>query len=784
MFNRDEFIENLLAFVKRPGYTPLDESDLLDILFVPAPFADEAREAITGMESSGELLRSKKGKLYLPEQKNLLQAKLQGNRKGFAFALSEIEGTPDIFITEKNMNSALHGDKVLVRVLTPIGTGKKTEGEVYKILERANKTMVGTYKAFSGYALFIPDEMRINGKFMVQSDPQLTPPDASKVVVEVQEWGTALKAHIVKVTEVLGSLSDPGVDVLSIIRKYKFPDRFPAAVLAAAEKIPTEVQGKDIIGREDLRDKLIVTIDGADAKDLDDAVSVGKDADGNWVLGVHIADVSNYVAMGGAIEKEAYKRATSVYLVDRVIPMLPERLSNGVCSLNPQVDRLTLTAFMTISSTGAVLDHHIARSVINSKHRMVYTEVNDVLEAGEENIPEALMAYKPHFGLIKDMVELADILSKKRTRRGAIDFNFPETKVKLDAQGKVIDVYRVVRGKAEAMIEQFMIEANETVARHLNLNGTPGIYRVHEKPNDESMTKLTKFLSPFGLVLKGARNVHPKALQKVLEEAQGLPNASLISTVMLRSLKRARYTGSNLGHFGLAAEYYTHFTSPIRRYPDLIIHRLLKTFVITGVEKHLPAGLPQIVEYIALASVQASEREREAEEAERESMDMKIAEFMQSKVGEAYDGEITGVTNFGIFVMLENGAEGLVPVESMADDYYIFDAVNMTLRGERNNKSFTIGDKVGIVIVSANAEARRIEFVMPDTTRKRDAAPRFARAARKTDVAKPANKSAKKDSGSKPPWYKEGAKGSSPAKKAGKAGKNGGGKGGGAKKGK
>ena len=780
MFNRDEFIEDMLDFMKRPGYKPLDERDLLDLLFVPAVSSDTAREAITGLENSGVVMRSKKGKLYLPEQKNLQQAKLQGNRKGFAFALSEVEGMPDIFISEQNMHGALHGDRVLVRILPSVGKGKKTEGEIYKVLERVNQSMVGTYKAFSGYALFIPDEMRINGSFMVDADPKLTPPDGSKVVVEVTQWGSELKAHTVKVTEVLGNLSDPGVDVLSIIRKFQFPDKFPDVVIAAAEQIPTEVQEKDIVGREDLRDKLIVTIDGADAKDLDDAVSVEKDANGNWVLGVHIADVSNYVELNGPIDKEVFKRATSVYLVDRVIPMLPERLSNGVCSLNPSVDRLTMSCFMTISSSGEVLDHRFARSVINSKHRMVYTEVNDVLAAGEENIPEALIAYKPHFGLIKDMAELADILSRKRTRRGAIDFNFPETKVKLNAQGKAIDVYRVVRGKAEAMIEQFMIEANETVAKHLNLNGTPGIYRVHEKPNDESMMKLTKFLSPFGLALKGWRDVHPKALQQVLVEAQALPNASLISTVMLRSLKRARYAGSNLGHFGLAAEYYTHFTSPIRRFPDLIIHRLLKTFVVPTDERYLPE-LPKITEYIALAAVQSSEQEREAEDAERESLDMKIAEFMHDKIGEAYDGEITGVTNFGIFVMLENGAEGLVPIESMADDYYVFDEINMTLRGERNNKEFTIGDKVGIVVVGADAESRRIEFMMPDTMRKRDGLPRVARTVvKRPEAARPAKASAD----NRPPWQKKAAKGSSPARKAGKAAKNGGKNGGRGKKGK
>lgn len=778
MFNKDEFLENLLAFVKRPGYQAMDEADLLEVLFVPAPHANEARLIIAELETAGLLLRSKKGKLYPPEQKNVLQARLQGNRKGFAFAILEQEGMPDVFIPEENMNGAMHGDIVLVRVLDAGGKGRKTEGEVYRILQHANKTMVGIYKAFSGYAVFIPDEMRISGSFRVELDPKQTPPDGSKVVVEVVDWGTAVKAPSVKVIEMIGMMGDPGVDVLSIIRKFQFPDRFPAQVIAAAEKIPTQVQEHDIIGREDLREKLIVTIDGADAKDLDDAISVEKDNNGNWVLGVHIADVSHYVAWGGEIEKEAYKRATSVYLVDRVIPMLPERLSNGVCSLNPQVDRLTLSAFMVLSPEGDVLDHRFARSVINSKHRMVYTEVNEVLEAGEDNIPEALLAYKPHYSLIKDMAELADVLSKKRTKRGSIDFNFPETKVKLDELGKAVDVYRVIRGKAESMIEQFMIEANETVAKHLNLIGSPGIYRVHEKPNDESMMKLARFLSPFGLVLKGWQNVHPKALQKVLDDAKELPNASMISTVMLRSLTRARYAGANLGHFGLAAEYYTHFTSPIRRYPDLIIHRLLKTFVVTAHDRHLPADMSHIAEYIALASVQSSEREREADDAERESMDMKIAEFMHSKIGEAYTGEVTGVTNFGIFVMLENGAEGLVPIESLGDDYYVFDESSMTLRGERTHREFTIGDKVDIVVVSADAETRRVEFMVPDAVRGMGKGKTTPRAAK----VEPSRKKKTESTAALPPWKKKGGKTAGPARKAGKAGKNGGKKGGRGKK--
>ena len=531
--------------------------------------------------------------------------------------------------------------------------------------------------------------------------------DGYKVVAKITRWPEPRRNPEGKIIEVLGHKDDVGTDIISIIKKHKLPEEFPKKVEEAAAAISEEIPNEEIARRRDLRGERIVTIDGADAKDLDDAVSVQKLDNGNYLLGVHIADVTHYVKEMGALDKEALKRATSVYLVDRVIPMLPKKLSNGVCSLNPKVNRLTLSANMEINKNGVVVNHEIYESIIKTSERMTYTDVSDILENNDETLMKKYDYLVDDFKL---MEELAMLLRKKRKDRGSIDFDFDESKIILDENGKPIEIKKAERRIANNIIEEFMLACNETVAEHFHLAQIPFVYRIHEDPDLEKIEAFNKFIHNFGYHLKGiTQEVHPSALQDLIMKVEGRKEEKIINTLMLRALKKAKYSPDNSGHFGLAAENYCHFTSPIRRYPDLQIHRIIKETLqgkITG------KRLKKLKEIVAKASEISSERERLAMEAERETDDLKKAEYMTYHVGEEFDGIISSVISFGMFVELDNTIEGLVRVSSLVDDYYIFDAENYLFRGERTKKTYRIGDSVRIKVIKADISQKQIDFMV------------------------------------------------------------------------
>ncbi len=536
-------------------------------------------KALVQMEEKGLVVRTRSNRYGLPEKMNLIRGKLTGHAKGFAFVIPEEPGMDDIFIPPNEINNALHGDTVLARVSSE-SSGQRKEGTVIRILERGMTKIVGTYTESKNFGFVIPDEKKFAGDIFIPKAASNGAVEGHKVVVELTTYPEGRMSAEGEVIEILGHKNDPGVDILSVIHKHGLPQEFPEEVLQQANEAPETIDESEIENRRDLRNEMIVTIDGADAKDLDDAVTVTKLDNGNYKLGVHIADVSHYVTEESPIDKEAVERGTSVYLVDRVIPMIPHRLSNGICSLNPKVDRLTLSCEMEIDSDGEVVNHEIFQSVIKTTERMTYSDVNSILTEQDEELHKR---YEPLIPMFQLMEELAEALRGKRMHRGAIDFDFKESKVLVDEDGKPTDVVLRERSVAEKLIEEFMLAANETIAEHFHWMDVPFIYRIHEDPKEEKLRRFFEFITNFGYIVKGTANsVHPRALQEIIEEVRGKPEEMVISTVMLRSMQQAKYDPENLGHFGLSAEFYTHFTSPIRRYPDLIVHRLIRTYLIEG----------------------------------------------------------------------------------------------------------------------------------------------------------------------------------------------------------
>ena len=637
---------------------------------------------------------------------NLIEGRFHAGGRGYGFVIPSGGDLNDVFIPAENVNGAMHNDTVAARITKKASNCKKAEGEIVKIHQRANKTLVGTFEAGRYFGFVTPDNARISGDIFIPKDEFGGAKPGDKVVVELMRWPESRRNAEGRVIEVLGAGNDLGVDILSIIKEYGLSGEFPEKVVKQAEMIPDAVTGNMINGRRDLRNLRMVTIDGEDAKDLDDAVSIEKLPDGKFRLGVHIADVSHYVPEGSPLDKEALKRGTSVYLVDRVIPMLPEKLSNGICSLNPGVDRLTFTVMMDIDTDGRMLSHEIFESVINIDERMTYTDVYKILEEGDAKLAEKYSSLIEDF---KAMKELAQILRGKRLSRGAIDFDFAEVKIILDEKGKPVEVKRYEITIANRIIEEFMLVCNETVAEHFRWLNTPFVYRIHEDPDPEKIAVFAEFVHNLGYRLKGLSGIRPGALQELLEKSRGTKEEALISTVMLRSLAKARYSHRNTGHFGLAAEFYCHFTSPIRRYPDLMIHRIMKEYLKGTLtperEKQLNEKLPEI-------SAHCSERERAADEAERETENLKKVEFMKQHEGEIFKGVISGATSFGIFVELENTVEGLVKMSSLEDDYYIFDEKRYCIIGEGTRKTYRIGDGVTVRLVKADVPARKIEFMI------------------------------------------------------------------------
>ncbi|OIK09094.1 ribonuclease R [Bacillus sp. MUM 13] len=700
-------MDKLLSYMKEEAYKPLTVQELEEALGIEdsADFKDFVK-ALVKMEEKGLVIRTRSNRYGLPQKMNLVRGKLSGHAKGFAFVTPEDQpGADDIFIPPTETKNAMHGDIVLVRVSSE-SSGSRREGAVEKIVERGIKEVVGTYSESKHFGFVIPDDKKIANDIFIPKNASAGAVEGHKVVVKLTSYPEGRTSAEGEVIQILGHKNDPGVDILSVIHKHGLPLEFPADVMKQANEVPDTIEESEIGNRRDLRNESLVTIDGADAKDLDDAVTVTVLDNGNYKLGVHIADVSHYVTENSPIDKEALDRGTSVYLVDRVIPMIPHRLSNGICSLNPKVDRFTLSCEMEITSSGQVVSHDIFESVIKTKERMTYGDVNKILVDKDQDLMDR---YEPLVPMFQDMEKLAQILRKKRMERGAIDFDFKEARVVVDEDGHPKDVVLRERSVAEHLIEEFMLAANETVAEHFQKLKVPFLYRIHEDPKEEKLQRFFEFITNFGYIVRGsASSVHPRALQDIIEAVSGKPEEMVISTVMLRSMQQAKYDPECLGHFGLSTEYYTHFTSPIRRYPDLIVHRLIRTYLIEGKMNEATKAkwndlLPGIADH-------TSKRERRAVDAERETDDLKKAEYMLDKIGEEYDGIIGSVTNFGMFVELPNTIEGLVHVSAMSDDYYRFDERQLAMIGERTAKVYRIGDEISIRVSNVNKDERAIDF--------------------------------------------------------------------------
>lgn len=746
MTQSNELQERLLQLMKQDDYKPLKVDELEELLELED--ADEFKELVkmlVRMEDEGLIVRSRSNRYGLPERMNLLRGKFIGHAKGFGFVTPDEDGMDDIFIPPHEVNGALNGDIVLIRVLKE-SSGDRREGTVTKVIERSKTTFVGTYQANRGFGFVVTDDKKLNMDIFVTKEDSLGAVDGHKVVVEITNWPDDIKSATGMITKILGHKNDPGVDILSILYKHGIPPEFPPEVVEAAGEVPDEITEADLVGRRDLRNETIVTIDGADAKDLDDAVTVTKLEDGTYKLGVHIADVSYYVTEGSIIDTEAYERATSVYLTDRVIPMIPHRLSNGICSLNPQVDRLTLSCEMIIDQNGQVIEHEIFQSVIKTTERMTYSDVYKILE---EEDKELIKRYEKLVPMFKDMKDLAAILRNKRMERGAIDFDFKESKVLVDEDGWPTDIVIRERTVSERLIEEFMLAANETVAEHFHWMQVPFLYRIHEDPKPEKLQRFFEFVTNFGLVVKGTGNsVHPKALQDIITAIEGMPEEPVISTMLLRSMQQAKYYPESIGHFGLSTDFYTHFTSPIRRYPDLIVHRLIRTYLVEGdVSKETTFKWAQIMDEIA---DHTSERERRAVDAERDTDALKKAQFMSDKIGEEFEGIVSSITNFGIFVELPNTIEGLVHISNMTDDYYHFDERSMMMIGEHTNRQFRIGDEVKVRVSNVIIEESSVDFEIVDMVksyggRTRKSAPKVIHAGRKADGEGRSNRPGKKE---------------------------------------
>lgn len=698
--------DTLLEFMREEAYRPMDIQELVSVFDINPDEYRAFKKTLKTMEKEGLIFRTKKDKFALPERLGLITGKLQAHAKGFGFLIPEIEGEKDVFIPSSFINGAMNGDRILVQITREDKNGKKREGEVIQILERANTKIIGVYEDSKNFGFVIAEDTRISQDIFISKKDRNGAKDGDVVVVEITKWPEKRRSPEGVVKEVLGQKGDKGLDILTIIKKYGLPEEFPPKVQAFASGIDEEIPLKEYKRRKDLRDVRMVTIDGEDAKDLDDAVSIERLDNGRYRLGVHIADVSHYVREKNPLDKEALKRGTSVYLIDRVIPMLPKKLSNGICSLNPKVDRLTLSCIMDIDSSGKVLDHEIVESVIRTNERMTYTDVTKILK---DNDPELSKRYEYLLDDFKAMEELCNILYKKRTKRGAIDFEFEESKIILNEFGKPIDIKPYEREIANRIIEEFMLVCNETVAEHMFWSHLPFVYRIHEDPDEEKLEKFREFIYNLGYIVKWNGEVKPRNLQEILEKVKGKKEETVVSTLLLRSMMRAKYSPECVGHFGLAAKYYCHFTSPIRRYPDLQIHRIIKEFINGKIDDDRSKKLTALVDY---AARQSSERENIATEAEREVDDLKKAEYMLDRIGEEFEGIVSSVTSFGMFVELPNTIEGLIHITALDDDYYIYDENHLCLMGERTKKIYRLGDFVKVRCSKVDIPNREIYFDM------------------------------------------------------------------------
>lgn len=686
-------------------YIPMKPKEMAMVLQVPKEQRGELKEVLDALEAEGKIFVSKKGK-YAKGQAKRLTGIFQANVRGFGFVIREGEAE-DVYIPEEAVNGAFQGDEVEFIITREKekhgGESRRTEGKIVRILSHGTTRVVGLYEKSKSFGFVRPDNQRLLKDIYIPAGKEKGAVTGHKVVVELTSYGGQDMKPEGEVIEIIGHINDPGTDILSIVKGYDLPTSFPERVLNQAERVAKEVSAADREGRLDLRDWQMVTIDGEDAKDLDDAVSITKEGE-NYKLGVHIADVTNYVQERSALDREALSRGTSVYLVDRVIPMLPHKLSNGICSLNAGEDRLALSCIMTVNPKGEVTDHIIAETVIRVDERMSYTSVAKILE---EQDPEETKRYQALVPMFERMAELSHILRERRKQRGSIDFDFPETKMILDEKGKPVDIRPYDRNAATKLIEDFMLLANETVAEEYYWRELPFLYRTHETPDDDKIKKLSTFINNFGYHIHVGNEVRPKEVQKLLGKVEGTPEEALISRLALRSMKQAKYTPENTGHFGLAAKYYTHFTSPIRRYPDLQIHRIIKDSIRGRLNEERIAHYEKLLPEVA---VQSSVMERRAEEAERETIKLKKAEYMRERIGEEFEGVISGITKWGAYVELPNTIEGLVHVMNMRDDHYEYWEEQYELIGEHTRNVYKLGQSVRVRVLGVDRLQRTIDF--------------------------------------------------------------------------
>jgi len=704
-------------------YQPMRAKELAVLLQIPAGKREELHKILDMLLEEGKISINKRGRYEAVRNSTVKKEKETGKKqvkterkkgqyytgtfishpRGFGF-LEIPEEEEDIFIPEESVGTALHGDTVQIIVKKDGKDGKRCEGEVVKVLERGTREVVGTYQQCDGFGFVVTDNQRFLKDVFIPAGKSLTAEDGDKVLAEIKDHGNKRRSPEGKIIEILGKPGECGVDVLCVAKSYELPMEFPEKVAKQAERIKETLNEGDFYGREDLRDVVMVTIDGEDAKDLDDAVSLTKDEE-FYHLGVHIADVSNYVQYNSALDKEALKRGTSVYLADRVIPMLPKKLSNGICSLNAGEDRLALSCLMDIDKKGRVVSHRIVESVIHVKERMSYTNVKKILLQEDEELEKRYEELLPMFFQMK---ELSELLRNRRKKRGAIDFDFPESKLVLDEKGKVVDIYPYEQNIATRLIEDFMLAANETVAEEYCMLGLPFVYRTHENPDMEKMETVLEMVHQAGIkVKKGKETISPKEVQKILKELEGMECEPFFARLILRSMKQAKYTVEDTGHFGLAAKYYCHFTSPIRRYPDLQIHRIIKETLRGKMTEAKIQHYKGILEEVAR---QSSAMERRAEEVERETIKMKKAEYMKQHIGEAFEGTVSGVTEWGFYVELDNTVEGLVHVNSLTDDYYTFDKDRYCLVGDMTGRAYRMGQRVKVWVENADENTKTVDF--------------------------------------------------------------------------
>ena len=704
----------LIEFMREEAYRPMDIQELVAVFDINENEYRAFKKTLKTMEKEGLIIRTKKDKFALPERLGLIIGTLQAHAKGYGFLIPEKEGEKDVFIPSSFINGAMNGDKILVQITREDKNGKKREGEVVQIIERGNSKIIGVYEDSRNFGFVVAEDTRISQDIFVPKRDRNGAKDGDIVVVKITKWPDKRRSPEGEVIEVLGQKGDKGLDILTIIKKFGLPEEFPQKVLDYANTIEETIDEKEIKRRVDLRDVKMVTIDGEDAKDLDDAVSIERLSDGKYKLGVHIADVSHYVREKNPLDKEALKRGTSVYLIDRVIPMLPKKLSNGICSLNPRVDRLALSCFMIIDSKGKVLDHEIMESVIRTNERMTYTDVTKILRDNDE---ELINRYADVVDDFRAMEELCKILNEKRAKRGAIDFEFEESKIILDMTGKPIDIKPYEREIANRIIEEFMLVCNETVAEEMFWANLPFVYRIHEEPDEEKLEKFKEFIYNLGYAIRWNGEIKPRNLQEILDKVHGKKEETVVSTLLLRSMMQARYSPECTGHFGLAAKYYCHFTSPIRRYPDLQIHRIIKEYLNGKIDEKRTKKLTTLVDY---ASKQSSEMERTAQQAEREVDDLKKAEYMLDRLGEEFEGIVSSVTSFGMFVELPNTIEGLVHITALDDDYYIYDENHLCLIGERTKNVYRLGDSVKVKCSKVDIPNREIFFELVEGEKEKE----------------------------------------------------------------